>query len=197
MSGRGKLRACLSIRKPDRGPTSPRLLGSASTSISRGQHFRKRCGSGRARSRWRSGNRSTVPILPSPCCGNSTGLTPKSTAPDRLGIHLAQPLPIDLRGNLRRFDLAATTPKDVGVGNRNAAGLEVSIDRGLVLEETRLVGAMRHRHNVDVAKFWTGFAPITMGQNFVPADFTAGLHFAAGRNGQMKERVESRHPDAA
>ena len=73
----------------------------------------------------------------------------------------------------------------------------MSIDRRLVLEEERFVRPVRDRHDVDVAKFRSGLAPVTMGQNLMPPDFAARLHFASRRHGPMKERVETRHPHSA
>ena len=55
----------------------------------------------------------------------------------------------------------------------------MSIYRRLVIEEPRFVGAVRDRHDVDVAKFRPGFAPVTMRQNFVPPDFAASFDFPA------------------
>ena len=105
--------------------------------------------------------------------------------------------PVNLRRNFGRLDLAPATPEDVRVGDRNVAACEVSIDRCLVLEEQRFVGAVRDRHDVDVAKFRPRLAPITMRQNLVPPDFAARFHLAARRHGPMEKRVETRHPHAA
>ncbi len=71
------------------------------------------------------------------------------------------------------------------------------IDRRLVLQQTRFVRSMRHRHNVDVAKFRPGFTPIAMGQNLVPPRFPAGFHLAARRHRPVKEGVEAGHAHSA
>src|SRR6266404_2096282 len=108
-----------------------------------------------------------------------------------------KPLPINLRRNLRGFDLAASAPENIGVGNRNAARLKMSIYRRFVIEQALFVRAMRNRHDVHVLKFRTGFAPVAMRQNVMTADFAAGLNFATLRHGPMKERIETRDADPA
>src|SRR5207248_789797 len=85
---------------------------------------------------------------------------------------------------------------NIGVGNWNSARLQMSIDRGLVVEESLLVGAVRDRHNIDVLKLRAGFAPITMSQNVVPPDFATDFDFATRWNRPMKQGVESRNPNA-
>ena len=88
--------------------------------------------------------------------------------------------------DLRGLDLAPATPKNVRVGDRDAARLQVAIDRGLVLKEQRLVGPVRHRHDVDVAEFRTGLTPVTVSENMMPPHLAAGLDFAARRHGPME-----------
>ena len=68
------------------------------------------------------------------------------------------------------------------------------IDRRLVFEEERFVRSVRDRHDVDVAKFRSGFAPVAMGQDLVPPDFAARLNFTTRRHGPMEERVETGYP---
>src|SRR6266481_6668850 len=72
----------------------------------------------------------------------------------------------------------------------------MSIDCGLVIEEPLFVGAVRHRHDVHVLKFRAGFAPVAMSENMVPPNFAAGLDFATGWHRPMKQRVETRDPNA-
>src|SRR6266699_3804322 len=72
----------------------------------------------------------------------------------------------------------------------------MSIYRRLVIEEPLLVGAVRDRHDVDILEFRTGFTPVTMGQDVVPADFAAGLDLAPGRHRPMKQSIETRDANA-
>ena len=72
----------------------------------------------------------------------------------------------------------------------------MSIYRRLVTEEPLLVGPVRNRHDVDVLEFRTGFAPVTMSEDVVPADFAAGFDFAAGWHRPMKQSIETRDPNA-
>src|SRR4029453_10015925 len=107
-----------------------------------------------------------------------------------------QPFAINLRRNLGRFDLAAAAPKNIGVGNGNGARRKMPIDRRLMLEQALLFLAVRDRHDVHVFEFGAGLAPITMGQNVMAADFTAGFNFASGRDRPMKQRVKARDADS-
>ena len=72
----------------------------------------------------------------------------------------------------------------------------MSIDCGLVIEEPLFVGAVRDRHDVHVLKFRTGFAPVAMSENMMPANFAAGLDLAPGWHRPMKQCVETRDPNA-
>ena len=72
----------------------------------------------------------------------------------------------------------------------------MSIYRRLVIEEPRFVGAVRDRHDVDVLEFRTGFTPVTMGQDVMPADFAAGLDLAPGGHRPMKQCIETRDANA-
>src|SRR5437763_4430130 len=85
-------------------------------------------------------------------------------------VHLTHPLAINLRRNLRWFNLAATAPEDIRVAHRNSAGGEMFVDRTFVLEKQFFVGAVRDRHDINVAKLWPGFAPITVRQNVMTPD---------------------------
>ncbi len=95
------------------------------------------------------------------------------------------------------LDLAATSPKDISVADRDADRLEVAIDGCLVLEEAILIGAMRHSHDVYVMEFRASFTPVAMGEHFVSADFGARFDLAACGHGPVEKAVESRDPDAA
>src|SRR5438046_9652589 len=114
--------------------------------------------------------------------------TRRSAATFRLRI--CQPFPVNVRRNFGRFDFAPSAPENIGVGNRNAARLKMSIYRRLVIEEPRFVGAVRDRHDVDVLEFRTGFTPVTMGQDVMPADFAAGLDLAPGGTRPMKQSIQ-------
>ena len=72
----------------------------------------------------------------------------------------------------------------------------MSIYRRLVIEEPLLVGAVRDRHDIDVFEFRAGFAPITMCQDMMPANFAAGLDLAPGRHRPMKQSIEARDADS-
>jgi len=72
----------------------------------------------------------------------------------------------------------------------------MSIYRSFVIEEPLLVGAVRDSHDVDILEFRTGFTPVTMGQDVMPADFAAGLDLAPGWHRPMKQCVETRDPNA-
>lgn len=72
----------------------------------------------------------------------------------------------------------------------------MSIYRHLVIEEPLLLGAVRDSHDVDILEFRTGFTPVTMGQDVVPADFAAGLDLAPGRHRPMKQSIETRDANA-
>jgi hypothetical protein len=52
-------------------------------------------------------------------------------------------------------------------------------------------------HDVHVAEFGTTFTPITMGKNFVAADFRSGLDLLAWRYSPMKKRIEAGYANAA
>src|SRR6266404_6753762 len=72
----------------------------------------------------------------------------------------------------------------------------MSIYRRLVIEEPLFVSAVRDRHDVDILEFQTGFTPVTMGQDVVPADFAPGLDLAPGRHRPMKQSIETRDANA-
>jgi hypothetical protein len=67
------------------------------------------------------------------------------------------------------------------------------VDRRFVFEQPRFVGAVRDSHDIDVPKFRTAFAPVTMRKNVMPSHFTAHFNLAPERHRPMKERVEPRH----
>ena len=71
----------------------------------------------------------------------------------------------------------------------------MSVDRGLMIEQASLLGAVCDRHDVHIFEFWTGLAPVAMGENVVPPDFATNFDFAARRHRPMKQRIESCHPD--
>src|SRR5437764_3810033 len=61
----------------------------------------------------------------------------------------------------------------------------------LVLQQQFFVGAVGNRHDIDIVKFMSGFAPVTMSQNMMPTDFAAGFNFSSGRHRPMEQRIES------
>ena len=77
------------------------------------------------------------------------------------------------------------------------ARLKMSIYGRLVIEEPLFVGPVRDRHDIDVLKFSAGFAPVTMSQDVMPANFTASLDLAPGGDRPMKQSIETRDADAA
>jgi hypothetical protein len=58
------------------------------------------------------------------------------------------------------------------------------IDSLLMLEQAVFLCSVSHRYNVHIIEFGAAFAPITMGQNFVPSDFATCFDFAARWNRQ-------------
>ncbi len=71
------------------------------------------------------------------------------------------------------------------------------IDRLFVLEEQFFIGAVRDRHDVDVAKFRARLPPVAVRQDVMPADFAPGFHFASSRHRPMEKRVETRDAHTA
>ena len=74
---------------------------------------------------------------------------------------------------------------------------QVTVDGRFVLEKHLLVGSVCDGHDIDVLEFRAGFAPITVRQNVVPADFAARFRLAALWHGPMEERVEASDADTA
>ena len=68
----------------------------------------------------------------------------------------------------------------------------MSIYRRFVVEKQLFIRAVRNGHDVDVLKFGTGFAPIAMGENVMPADFAARFNLATRRHRPVKQRIETR-----
>ena len=64
------------------------------------------------------------------------------------------------------------------------------IDGFFVGHDQWFFGAVGDAHDVDVAEFGATLTPVAVGHDVETADLLAGLHFAAGRNGPVKERVE-------
>src|SRR5207237_3534380 len=114
-----------------------------------------------------------------------------------LAAHLAQPFPVKHRRNFRGLDFAATTTKNIGVGDRNALRGQMRIHRRFVFEEPRFIGAVRDSHDVDVAKLRAAFPPVTMRENVMPPDLAARFNLTARRHRPMKQPVESRYPHAS
>ena len=73
----------------------------------------------------------------------------------------------------------------------------MSIDGRLVIKEQLFVSAVRYGHDVDILEFRSGFAPVAMRQNMVPADFAARFDFTTLRHRPMKQRIESCDPHTA
>ena len=101
------------------------------------------------------------------------------------------PVAVGEGGDFAGFDFAAAAPEDVGVGNRDSDFGEVLIDRGFVGEDEIFVRAVGDSHHVDVAKLGTAFAPVSVCEDVVTADFAAGFDFASGWNCPMKQGVKA------
>ena len=71
------------------------------------------------------------------------------------------------------------------------------IDRRFVFEKPRFIGAVRDRHDVDIAKLRPAFPPVTVRENVMPPDLAARFNLTARRHRPMKQRVESRYPHAS
>ena len=99
--------------------------------------------------------------------------------------------------DLGRFDFAASSPENIRVRNGNSARLEMPVDGGFVREDPFFLGAVRHRHDVHIAKFRPPFAPITVREDMMAPDLPPGFHFASLRHRPVEERVEPRHAHAA
>src|SRR5262249_44562983 len=108
-----------------------------------------------------------------------------------------QPIAVDVRRNLRWLNFTASTPKNVCVRDWNVAGGRGRIDSLFVIEQYFFIGAVRHRHDVDVLEFGSGFAPVAMRQNVVTTNFTARFNFTTARHRPMKQRVKPRHTHTA
>ena len=76
--------------------------------------------------------------------------------------HAPAPLGVGERRDFRRFDLASSAPENIGVGNWYAARLQVFVDGGFVKHDLILFHAVRHGHDVHIAKLRSAFAPISM-----------------------------------
>ena len=75
--------------------------------------------------------------------------------------------------------------------------MKMSINGRFVIEEKLFVRAVRHGHDVDILELWTGLAPVTMGEDVMPADFAARFNLPPWWNRPVKKRVESRHTNSA
>jgi hypothetical protein len=69
----------------------------------------------------------------------------------------------------------------------------VNIDRSFVLKETPLFSSVSNCHDIYVAEFWSGFSPVTVGQDLVPTDFGSGPDFHPARHSPMKQPIEPSH----
>src|ERR1051325_178575 len=96
--------------------------------------------------------------------------------------HACAPVAIGLRNDFTRLDLTAAAPEDVRVTHGDAAILEMLVDRSFVRENQLLLAAVRHTHNVDVAKFGTCFAPIGVRHDVMPPYFAPGFNLAPRRH---------------
>ena len=97
------------------------------------------------------------------------------------------------RRDLGRLYLAAAAPEDVRVENRNPCFLEMVVDGRLVREHQIFIRTVRHGHNVHVAELWPALAPVSVGENVVPAHFPSRFDLSSGRDMPVKEGVVSRH----
>ena len=91
-----------------------------------------------------------------------------------------------MRRNLRWLDLAATTPENVCIGDREVAQAKVLINGRLVIEKQLFIRAVRHGHDVDVLEFRPRFAPVTMRQNMMTANLAARFNFTTRGHGPVK-----------
>ena len=80
-----------------------------------------------------------------------------------------QPTLVDLRRYLRRFDLRPSSPKHIGVSHWNPAGLEMRVDRRLMIEQPLFFSSVRNRHDIYVTEFGAGLAPVTMSEDLMSA----------------------------
>ena len=69
----------------------------------------------------------------------------------------------------------------------------MGVDRPLMIEQARLIDAVRDRHDIHITKFGSAFTPITVCKNVMTPDFAAGFDFAPGWHRPMKKRIESSH----
>src|SRR5204863_9513722 len=95
---------------------------------------------------------------------------------------LAQPFPVDVRRNLRGLDLAAPTPENVRVRNRDAIQAQLFVYGRFVIEKDLFIRAVRDTRAVDVLNFRGCFPPVTVRQNVMPPDLAARLDLTARRH---------------
>ena len=98
--------------------------------------------------------------------------------------------------NLGGFDLAASTPEDIGVGDGNASFDEVGVDGGLELHHAILLGAVGDGHDVHIIELGTALAPVAVRETFVTPNLRAGLFFATDWNGPVEKGIETSNPHA-
>src|ERR1700687_417682 len=106
--------------------------------------------------------------------------------------HALGPLGVFNRRDLGRFYLAAATPEDVGVENRNPRFLEMLVDGQLVREHEIFVRTMRHGHDVHITKLRPALAPVCVGENVMPAHLPSRLDLSPSWYTPMKQCVVSR-----
>ena len=91
------------------------------------------------------------------------------------------------------FDLTASAPEYVGVGDGDTSFGKVSIDGRFELHDAVFFGAVGDRHDIHIVELGSTFAPVAMSETFVAADLCTGLFFPSAGNGPVEKCIESRH----
>ncbi len=107
----------------------------------------------------------------------------------RINARFSQPFFIRERRNFAGFDLASSTPEDVGVARGDSDGGKVFVDGGFVGEDFFAVGAVGDAHDVDVVELRAAFTPVAVGHDVKAADLAARIILAARGDGPMEKGV--------
>ena len=67
----------------------------------------------------------------------------------------------------------------------------MSVDGCLVFHDFGFFSAMENTHNIDAAELGAAFAPVAVGEDVVPTDFTSGAFFHTDGNLPMEQAVEA------
>ena len=96
--------------------------------------------------------------------------------------------------DFRGLDFRATSPEDVGVGNRDTNGGKVTINGGLVLQHAFFLRAVDDSHDIDITELRTALAPITMSHAVVATDLCASLDLATFWHCPVEQAIEPSDP---